>query len=179
MLCWPCDLIIAADNAEFSDPTARMGLAGVEYMAHTWEFGPRKAKELLFRSTAIGAEEALALGMVNKVVPLEDLRDEAMTGPRHRDADPMMTRLVSAASTPPSTPWVSGVVTTASTSRAAHGSRRRCAANFDVRPTNILEHMRATNEHRGRQAAGSGRGVVTGDDVARGEATNRSTPRRS
>ncbi|HEX5585795.1 MAG TPA: enoyl-CoA hydratase-related protein, partial [Acidimicrobiia bacterium] len=49
MLCWPCDLIIAADNAEFSDPTARMGLAGVEYMAHTWEFGARKAKELLFR----------------------------------------------------------------------------------------------------------------------------------
>src|SRR5947209_4373601 len=39
MLCWPCDLIIAADDAEFSDPTARMGLAGVEYMAHAWEFG--------------------------------------------------------------------------------------------------------------------------------------------
>src|SRR5215213_8401357 len=69
MLCWPCDLIIAADNAEFSDPTARMGLAGVEYMAHAWELGPRKAKELLFRSTPISAEEARELGMVNKVVP--------------------------------------------------------------------------------------------------------------
>ncbi|MHB8466467.1 MAG: enoyl-CoA hydratase, partial [Acidimicrobiales bacterium] len=78
MLCWPCDLIIAADNAEFSDPTMRMGLAGIEYMAHVWELGPRKAKEMLLRSTAITAVEAQSLGMVNRVVPLADLRDEAM-----------------------------------------------------------------------------------------------------
>src|SRR5207244_9497699 len=64
MLCWPCDLIIAADDAEFSDPTMRMGLAGIQYMAHTWELGPRKAKEMLLRSTALGAREAAALGMV-------------------------------------------------------------------------------------------------------------------
>ncbi|MXW89970.1 MAG: enoyl-CoA hydratase, partial [Acidimicrobiaceae bacterium] len=48
MLCWPCDLIIAADNAMFSDPVARMGIGGVEYHGHTWELGPRKAKEMLF-----------------------------------------------------------------------------------------------------------------------------------
>ena len=48
MLCWPCDLIVAADNAQFSDPVALLGIMGVEYHAHTWELGPRKAKEMLF-----------------------------------------------------------------------------------------------------------------------------------
>ena len=73
MLCWPCDLIIAADNAQFSDPVLFMGIAGVEYHGHTWEFGPRKAKELLFTGGSIDAEEARQLGMVNKVVPLDEL----------------------------------------------------------------------------------------------------------
>jgi enoyl-CoA hydratase len=73
MLCWPCDLIIAADNAEFSDPVLFMGICGVELHAHTWEFGPRKAKELLFTGGSISAVDAEKLGMVNKVVPLDDL----------------------------------------------------------------------------------------------------------
>lgn len=73
MLCWPCDLIIAADNAQFSDPVVAMGICGVELHAHTWEFGARKAKELLFTGDAITAAEAQQLGMVNKVVPLEEL----------------------------------------------------------------------------------------------------------
>jgi enoyl-CoA hydratase len=78
MLCWPCDLIIAADNALFSDPVALMGIMGVEYHAHTWEFGPRKAKELLFTADALTAEEARQTGMVNHVVPLDDLRTYTM-----------------------------------------------------------------------------------------------------
>src|SRR3974390_2414348 len=48
MLCWPCDLIIAADNAQFSDPVGLMGMPGVEAFAHPWEFGPRRAKQILF-----------------------------------------------------------------------------------------------------------------------------------
>ena len=39
LLCWPCDLIVAADNAEFSDPVVFMGIGGVEYHGHTWELG--------------------------------------------------------------------------------------------------------------------------------------------
>jgi enoyl-CoA hydratase len=73
MLCWPCDLIVAADNAEFSDPVLRMGILGVELHAHTWELGARKAKELLFTGGSVTAEEAREIGMVNKVVPLEEL----------------------------------------------------------------------------------------------------------
>ena len=73
MLCWPCDLIIAAENAQFSDPVVRMGIGGVEYHGHTWELGPRKAKEILFTGRAVTADEAESVGMVNRVVPLEDL----------------------------------------------------------------------------------------------------------
>ncbi|MFE2985743.1 MULTISPECIES: enoyl-CoA hydratase [unclassified Streptomyces] len=78
MLCWPCDLIVAAENAFFSDPVVDMGIGGVEYHAHTWELGPRKAKELLFLGDRIGARDAERLGMVNRVVPLEKLHDETM-----------------------------------------------------------------------------------------------------
>lgn len=78
MLCWPCDLIVAADNAEFSDPVLFMGINGVELHAHTWELGPRKAKEILFTGGAVTAREAEQLGMVNKVVPLDELVSATM-----------------------------------------------------------------------------------------------------
>ncbi|HVU73423.1 MAG TPA: enoyl-CoA hydratase [Mycobacteriales bacterium] len=74
MLCWPCDLIVAADNALFSDPVGLMGIMGVEYHAHTWEMGPRRAKELLFTAGSFTAAQALHTGMVNHVVPLDELR---------------------------------------------------------------------------------------------------------
>ncbi|MGL5839283.1 MAG: enoyl-CoA hydratase [Sphingorhabdus sp.] len=73
MLVWPCDIIIAADNAVFSDPVVRMGIGGVEYHGHTWELGPRKAKELLFLAKSFDAAEAERLGMVNQIVPLAEL----------------------------------------------------------------------------------------------------------
>ncbi|WP_045877817.1 enoyl-CoA hydratase [Pseudofrankia sp. DC12] len=78
MLCWPCDLIIAADDAQFSDPVLYMGIAGVEFHGHTWEFGPRKAKELLFTGEALSADEARLLGMVNRVVPADQLTDATL-----------------------------------------------------------------------------------------------------
>jgi enoyl-CoA hydratase/carnithine racemase len=78
MLCWPCDLIVAAENAQFSDPVVHLGIGGVEYHGHTWELGPRKAKEILFTGRAITAEEAEKVGMVNRVVPLEELDTATM-----------------------------------------------------------------------------------------------------
>jgi enoyl-CoA hydratase/carnithine racemase len=83
LLCWPCDLIIAAENAEFSDPVVFMGIGGVEYHGHTWELGPRKAKEILFTGRAVTAREAEQTGMVNRVVPLDRLADEVMELARH------------------------------------------------------------------------------------------------
>jgi enoyl-CoA hydratase/carnithine racemase len=73
LLCWPCDLIVAAENAEFSDPVVYMGIGGVEYHGHTWELGPRKAKEILFTGRSVTAREAEQVGMVNRVVALEEL----------------------------------------------------------------------------------------------------------
>jgi enoyl-CoA hydratase/carnithine racemase len=73
MLCWPCDLIVAAENAEFSDPVVRMGIGGVEFHGHTWELGARKAKEILFTGRPVTAAEAEQAGMVNRVVPLDEL----------------------------------------------------------------------------------------------------------
>jgi enoyl-CoA hydratase/carnithine racemase len=78
LLCWPCDLIIAAENAEFSDPVVLLGIGGVEYHGHTWELGPRKAKEILFTGRAVTAREAEQTGMVNRVVPPDRLLDETM-----------------------------------------------------------------------------------------------------
>lgn len=73
LLAWPCDLIIAADDARFSDPVVLMGIGGVEYHGHTWELGARKAKEMLFTAKAIDAREAERRGMVNRVVPRAEL----------------------------------------------------------------------------------------------------------
>lgn len=73
LLAWPCDLIVAADDARFSDPVVAMGIGGVEYHAHTWELGPRLAKEILFTGRPITADEALRVGMVNRVVPRAEL----------------------------------------------------------------------------------------------------------
>ncbi len=73
MLVWVCDLIIASDDATFSDPVVAFGVNGVEYFAHPWEVGVRKAKEMLFTGEAVTAEEAKSLGMVNHVVPGTEL----------------------------------------------------------------------------------------------------------
>jgi len=78
MLAWCCDLVVAADDAFFADPVVRMGIPGVEYFAHPWVMGPRFAKEFLFLGERVGAQRALELGMVNRVVPRDELRASTM-----------------------------------------------------------------------------------------------------
>jgi enoyl-CoA hydratase len=75
MLMWVCDLIIAAEGAEFTDVTVGLGVNGVEWFAHPWELGPRRAKEMLFTGEPVSVEEAYNLGMVNHVVPPERLAE--------------------------------------------------------------------------------------------------------
>ena len=76
MLAWSCDLIVASDDAFFADPVVRMGIPGVEYFAHPWVMGPRQAKEFLFLGERISAARAYELGMVNRVVPRDQLAGE-------------------------------------------------------------------------------------------------------
>lgn len=76
MLAWVCDLIVATDDAYFSDPVVRMGIPGVEYFAHPYELNPRIAKEFLFTGNKMGAERAYQMGMVNQISSRDRLRDD-------------------------------------------------------------------------------------------------------
>ena len=79
MLMWACDLIVAADDTRFADVVGtRMGMCGVEYFAHPWEFGPRKAKELLLTGDSIDVDEAHRLGMVSKIFPAAELEERTV-----------------------------------------------------------------------------------------------------
>jgi enoyl-CoA hydratase len=74
MLMWMCDLIVCADDARFRDNTGSdMGVPGVEFFNHPYEMGVRKAKEFLFTGGWLSAADALACGMVNHVVPRDQL----------------------------------------------------------------------------------------------------------
>lgn len=75
MLAWTCDLIIASDDAFFQDPVVRMGIPGVEYFAHAFELPPRIAKEFLLLGERMPAARAEQFGMVNKIVPRDQLRE--------------------------------------------------------------------------------------------------------
>ena len=70
-----CDLRVAADSARFAMPLARIGIAVP--VALTWKLvdtiGAAATKELLFTGDPAGAETALALGLVNRVVAAADL----------------------------------------------------------------------------------------------------------
>ena len=75
MLACMCDLIVAAEDAVFSNPVLRMTGAGVELLVEPWELGIRKAKEFLWTGEKIDAQEAWRLGLVNRVVPTAELAE--------------------------------------------------------------------------------------------------------
>jgi enoyl-CoA hydratase len=79
MLAWVCDLIVASEDAYFSDPVVRMGIPGVEYFAHVHELNPRIAKEFLFLGERMSAERAYQMGMVNRVVAREQLEEQTLS----------------------------------------------------------------------------------------------------
>ncbi|MES9957280.1 MAG: 1,4-dihydroxy-2-naphthoyl-CoA synthase [Sedimenticola sp.] len=76
-----CDLTIAADNARFGQTGPKVGSfdagLGAGIMART--VGLKKAKEIWFLCRQYDAQEALEMGLVNRVVPLEQLEEETLT----------------------------------------------------------------------------------------------------
>jgi enoyl-CoA hydratase len=95
MLMWACDLIVAAEGTTFADVVgARLGMCGVEYFAHPWELGPRRAKELLLTGDAIDADEALRIGMLSRVFPAERLAEDTLAFARRIAARPTMAALL-------------------------------------------------------------------------------------
>lgn len=73
MLAWACDLIVASDDAFFADPVVRMGIPGVEFFAHPYVMNARLAKEFLFVGDRMPAQRAYEIGMINRVVPRDEL----------------------------------------------------------------------------------------------------------
>jgi enoyl-CoA hydratase len=95
MLLWACDLIVAAEGTRFADVVGtRLGMCGVEYFAHPWEFGPRKTKELMLTGDSIDADEAFDLGMVSKVFPAEELSERTVEFAQRIARLPTMTALL-------------------------------------------------------------------------------------
>lgn len=95
MLMWACDLIVGADDVVFADVVGtRLGMCGLEYFAHPWEFGPRKTKELMLTGDSIDVDEAHRLGMVSKVFPRDELGERTLDFARRIAELPTMTALL-------------------------------------------------------------------------------------
>jgi enoyl-CoA hydratase len=95
MLMWACDLIVADTDTKFADVVGtRLGMCGVEYFAHPWEFGPRKTKELMLTGDSIDVNEAHDLGMVSKVFAPDELADKTLEFAQRIALLPTMTALL-------------------------------------------------------------------------------------
>lgn len=79
-LAMACDIRIASENAVFGQPEVGLGITpgfgGTQRLVRTIGIG--KAKEMLYTACKIKADEALALGLVNAVYPIEQLMDECV-----------------------------------------------------------------------------------------------------
>ena len=70
-----CDLAVAANEARFATPGVKIGLfCSTPMVALSRVVGPRRAMEMLLTGEAISAQDAMAAGLVNRVVPLAELR---------------------------------------------------------------------------------------------------------
>jgi enoyl-CoA hydratase len=79
-LAMMCDIIIAADNAQFGQPEIKLGvipgIGGTQRLIR--EIGKSKAMEMILTGRMMGAEEAERSGLVARVVPAAKLREEAL-----------------------------------------------------------------------------------------------------
>jgi naphthoate synthase len=94
-----CDLTIAADNARFGQTGPKVGSFDGGYGAALLAslVGPKKAKEIWFLCRQYSAEEALEMGLVNRVVPLEELEEETVAWCREMlELSPFSLRLLKA-----------------------------------------------------------------------------------
>jgi len=79
-LAMACDLRIAADTARVGQPEILLGIipgaGGTQRLSRL--VGPARAKELIWSGRQVKAEEALVIGLVDRVVPADELRDRAL-----------------------------------------------------------------------------------------------------
>lgn len=95
MLIWACDLIVGSEEVRFADVVGtRLGMCGMEYFGHPWEFGPRRTKELMLTGDAIGIDEAYRLGMVSKIFKRDELAERTLELARRITKVPTMAALL-------------------------------------------------------------------------------------
>lgn len=140
-----CDLLVAAEDAFFSDPvTHTMGAAATEVLIHPWVMGLRNAKELLFTGGRVSAAEAKAMGMVNRVVPAARLDEETMAlAQRIATAPPFALRVLKKS---------------LNRSVDVQGMRQALSAHFDIHQ---LSHV--SEEYRTTKEAGLAKAIIKGN----------------
>jgi enoyl-CoA hydratase/carnithine racemase len=78
-MVWPCDLVFCTEDAFFRDPTASMGIGGIQSHLHTWFYGPRLAKEMIYSGMRLPAQRLYQMGQVNRLYPdVETLHAETL-----------------------------------------------------------------------------------------------------
>jgi enoyl-CoA hydratase len=91
---FPCDLIFCSEDAFFRDPLAAVGgIGGIQAPIHTWLYGPRLAKEMLYSGMRLPATRLYAMGAVNRLYPREALHEETLAFAREiAEVDPLALR---------------------------------------------------------------------------------------
>jgi enoyl-CoA hydratase/carnithine racemase len=99
-MVWPCDIVFCSADAFFQDPTVTMGIGGIQSHLHTWFYGPRLAKEMLYGQVRLPAQRLYDLGQVNRIYPdRETLQAEALAFAKHvATLDPLPLRQAKRAS---------------------------------------------------------------------------------
>ena len=99
-MVWPCDIVFCTEDAFFRDPTASMGIGGIQSHLHSWFYGPRLAKEMLYSGMRLPAQRLYSMGQVNRLYPdIESLHEGAMSfAAEVAEADPVALRQAKRAS---------------------------------------------------------------------------------
>lgn len=136
MIANMCDLVVASESAYFSDPVGHtLGAAATEVLIHPWVMGARKAKEMLFMGSKISAQDAQAMGMVNRVVADAELGETALAMAQQiAKAPPFGLRLIKRS---------------INRSLDAQGMRTALAAHFDTHQLSHLSEGFLTARDRG------------------------------
>lgn len=144
MLANMCDLMVASEDAFFSDPvTHTMGAAATEVLIHPWVMGLRQAKELLFTGERLTAADAKALGMVNRVAANDRLDEDTMAlAQRIAQAPPFALQILKKS---------------LNRSVDVQGMRQALSAHFDVHQ---LSHV--SEEYRRTKDAGLASAILKG-----------------
>jgi len=90
-----CDVVFMAEGAHVADPHVRVGIVAGDGGAAIWPLlvGPARAKQYLLTGDPVPADEALRIGLVNRVVPAQRLQDEALAFARRlADGAPLAVR---------------------------------------------------------------------------------------